>query len=130
MEMTAFYLGILLFKQEWCDSETTTARYLEDLKLKNEPTTTPQKLKIKIFPNPIIVNNRVQLNFSLPSKDRISIQLFNSFGIKVKEIIKAKIYDAGNHQLAINTQNLSTGMYILRIHTKEAELSQKLLLID
>lgn len=113
-----------------CDPRTTSVSSLENFKVKNEAASTQQKLGLTLFPNPTITNNVVQLIFSLPNKDLVNIQLFNSYGFKIKDLITAKIYDAGSHQLAINTQNLSTGMYILRIHTKEAELSQKLLLID
>jgi len=113
-----------------CDPRTTSARNLESLKIQNKTTPTLQKLGFKVFPNPTIINNRVQLSFNLPKKDLISVQLYNSYSIKIKDIINTKAYAAGKHQLSLNTQDFSKGMYILRIQTKEEQLSKKLLLID
>ncbi len=60
-----------------------------------------------VSPNP--VNSQITVHFINPSKDRISIELFDSKGVKQKEL-----NTTSNHAI-INVQSLSAGMYLYKI---------------
>ncbi len=74
----------------------------------------PQKASIttSVYPNP--ATDRITIDFYLPAKDQLEIELFHSNGLLVKNISK-QIYEAGNHFAEINTMGLNPGIYLIRI---------------
>jgi hypothetical protein len=68
--------------------------------------------KFKAYPNPF--SSYCQVRFSLPQPEDVQIDLYNLTGHKVA-IVTSQWYDAGEHEVSLNAENLATGVYILRI---------------
>jgi hypothetical protein len=97
--------------------------------LKAAPTSTETKLlntklKSKIYPNP--ATNEVKLSFSIPEKGKLSIELFQANGILLKTISN-ETFDAGNHQIDLNTNDLSSGIYWIRFRSETDTQTTKLI---
>jgi hypothetical protein len=75
-----------------------------------------EKWKISAYPNPFI--NVVQVNFGQKTEEDVWIQLFDLQG---KNIFNKRIQVSG-HLLSITLPpNLSSGMYILQLQTKNKQ---------
>jgi len=74
--------------------------------------------KASIYPNP--ATDQVYLDFSLPERSEVKIDLFNANGQLAKTLDKA-VFDSGNQQKEISLQSLSMGVYWIRI-TSENDL--------
>ncbi len=60
------------------------------------------------YPNPF--NAQTIICFSVPQKSRVKIQLYNILGRFEQELCNI-VYDQGNHQIKLNGNQLSTGIY-------------------
>ena len=63
------------------------------------------------FPNPF--NSFTKINVKLPENGLIKIQLFNILGEKIKD--ETKFLVKGNNEILINSENLNSGIYLLKI---------------
>lgn len=80
---------------------------------------TTESMNLFFYPNP--AGNNGILKFHVEKHNVINIQLFNALGKKVK-IYKNLRMDRGNHELIINRDNLSNGIYLLSVSTKDGKL--------
>ncbi|TAL71064.1 MAG: T9SS type A sorting domain-containing protein [Bacteroidetes bacterium] len=70
---------------------------------------------IQISPNPC--DDIATLTYSNLKEETVSISLFNSFGNELALLSEKTNLSQGNHKLEINTSNLLSGMYFMRIST-------------
>lgn len=82
--------------------------------------------KISLNPNP--ANNQTTLSFSLLKRSELKIQVYNSTGSLVSEVVNGSNYSAGNHQLNLSTETFKNGMYVVRINSNEFTESKKLII--
>jgi len=61
------------------------------------------------YPNPF--NTETTIKFSIPSDAHIRIALFNTLGEKIKEIASG-FYRKGDYRININSEDLSSGIYL------------------
>ena len=66
-------------------------------------------------PNPF--NPSTNISFSIPVESNVRITLFNMLGQEVAQLVNSD-FQAGNHKIEFNAQNISTGAYI---YTLEAQ---------
>lgn len=66
-------------------------------------------------PNPF--NPSTTISFSLPVESNVSIKLFNMLGQEVAQATNSE-FQAGNHKIEFNAQNLSSGVYIYTLEAK------------
>lgn len=78
------------------------------------------------YPNPFNPNTTIQ--FSLPRKTQLRINLYNILGEKVKTITEG-LYEAGNHKVTLNVGSLSSGTYIYRLESSEFKAVKKFMLL-
>ena len=78
------------------------------------------------FPNPF--DNEITIDLNLENSIPLSIEIFNSVGIRV-QFIPEQNYQKGNHQFKLNTKNYTSGTYFLRISSKDGIETQKLIKI-
>jgi hypothetical protein len=78
------------------------------------------------YPHPF--NPTCQLEFHIPQKGFVEVELYNLLGQKVKRLISSEL-KAGQHRLTIDGAGLSTGTYICRIHSDTYNASQKIVLL-
>ncbi|MFH1051745.1 MAG: T9SS type A sorting domain-containing protein [bacterium] len=80
---------------------------------------------IKCFPNPALTNATIQ--YFLVSHSNIKIELFNLLGQKVKQI--ANFYqNAGEHSLTFETNELSGGIYFVKIQSNNYNIIDKIII--
>lgn len=79
--------------------------------------------KVTLFPNPSEKN--VSVMMQLKSRDEILIEVFDITGRKL--IVKKEAMLSGNTTKLINTEQLTPGVYILKISGKEINYSQQLI---
>ena len=77
-----------------------------------------------VYPNPAI--DQVNLGFSLPVREKLSIELYQANGVLLNTISN-KIYDAGNHQIDLNTSYLSSGIYLIKFRSGNDNQTIKLI---
>ncbi|MEO0470364.1 MAG: CARDB domain-containing protein [Bacteroidota bacterium] len=82
-------------------------------------------MDLHLFPNP--ASESVQLSYELPEDESISIQLLDLNGRSVKNIQSTQPQFAGTHTHKISLDDLSGGLYILRLQTPTAQLNKRLI---
>ena len=80
--------------------------------------------EIKIFPNPFI--ELLTVNINAEEDGKLKIELYNILGAKVIRDITF-LYSSGNSEIPIDLNELSKGMYFLKITcTEESEIKETL----
>lgn len=78
------------------------------------------------YPNPF--NPVTQIRYTLPGTTDITLEVYNLMGQKVTTLFNG-VQHAGRHSASFDGTNLSSGMYIYRLTTKETTLSRPMMLI-
>ena len=78
------------------------------------------------YPNPF--NSGTQIRFQVAQSGRIKLEIFNTLGQRVRTLVDG-YYQPGNYHVSFMAGNLVSGMYLYRIHTKEASQVRKLVII-
>lgn len=79
---------------------------------------------MSLSPNP--VKETAVLELELPDRERISIDILDLRGKKVRTVEKGKELSKGDHRIHFDTQTLSTGAYFLRLKAGGHRSSTKL----
>lgn len=82
-----------------------------------------EKLTVSNYPNPFI--NQTQFNIHLPETSLVSVSVFNQNGDLV-EILENNILQSGNHHINWEPENLSKGIYYLKIETSSDSKTHKI----
>jgi hypothetical protein len=77
-----------------------------------------------VYPNP--VEDQIKFSFTLDKTQEIRIDLCNSEGKLVQVMVENKKFLQGQHIEQLNLKNISTGNYLLRLHTKAGILTEKI----
>ncbi len=78
------------------------------------------------YPNPF--NPSTTIQFSVPVRSQVEIDIYNVMGQKVMTAINAA-FNAGTHNITIDASALSSGTYIYRLKTEGVTLTQRMTLI-
>ena len=78
------------------------------------------------YPNPF--NPVTTIRFTLPSRSRVSLKLFNILGQQI-DILADGEYRAGEHKVAFNAEQFSSGIYFYRLEADGQVESRKLVLL-
>jgi hypothetical protein len=85
--------------------------------VKKDPIAVPLQYQITgNYPNPF--NAETTINFSVPEKSRIRIDLVNILG-QFEQTLCDRIYEEGNHHIRLNGKRLSSGIYFCCMEAKE-----------
>jgi hypothetical protein len=68
---------------------------------------------LEIYPNPF--DYITEINFSLPEYSSVDMQLVNSLGIPISEIVKEINYPAGSYKINYDCSNLPSGSYFINL---------------
>src|SRR5205085_7393383 len=74
--------------------------------------TTTEETALTVYPNPVITSTTI--SFSLEQDSYITVELLDVSGKKMKTLLDANT-QAGNHQLQLNRDQLSAGIYFLQV---------------
>ena len=76
---------------------------------------------MSFYPNP--ASDRAIISFDLPESAHLSIQILDSRGIFIKQLMEGEA-QAGKHELKVNTQYLAEGMYFYQVRIDGEVLSR------
>ncbi|MBT3232045.1 MAG: T9SS type A sorting domain-containing protein [Calditrichaeota bacterium] len=92
-----------------------------------DPSIIPEQVTLEpAYPNPF--NSITQLGFVLPIKSDVYLAVYDLSGRLVTSIISGEM-KAGHHRTSFDAADVSAGVYILKLETDRATVSQKLVLI-
>jgi hypothetical protein len=86
----------------------------------------PQHFRLNNYPNPF--NSKTKIVFDIPNASQVSLTLFDITGQKIRELVK-DFRSAGNYEITLNMEDLSSGIYLLNLQTIEGSISRKISLI-
>ncbi len=78
------------------------------------------------YPNPF--NPVTQIEYSIPVKSQISVEVFDLLGVKVSTLYEG-VQKAGNHKVTFNGSKLAGGIYFYRLKSDNVSLTKKLILL-
>ena len=78
------------------------------------------------FPNPF--NPTTQIEYSLPLDSNVKLEVFNSLGQKVMDLVNTQ-KAAGKHTATFDASQLTSGLYLYKITTPTFSQTKKMLLI-
>ena len=78
------------------------------------------------YPNPF--NPQTTLRFTLPTRSRVVLSVFDVLGRQVARLINSEL-NAGEHTFVFDANELANGIYIYRLETDRGSLSKKCLLL-
>ena len=81
-----------------------------------------------LAPNP--TNSNFSLTISLRNTSSIQVELLDIMGKRIKSLMNTTSIIAGSHNFNFDKQNLSSGIYFLRINTSETSKTLKLILTE
>ena len=86
----------------------------------------PDGFEISNYPNPF--NSSTQINLRISRAGFVSMKLYNIIGEEIKEIVH-EYMEEGVHKFLFNGNELSSGVYLLRMNIGENFLSHKIILM-
>jgi endo-1,4-beta-xylanase len=105
-------------------ADFTTGEKIVDVK---ELDGIPKEFKLsQNFPNPF--NPTTTIKFSLPVKSNVTLSLINTLGQVVK-VITSGNFEAGNHEVTLDANRLSSGVYFYKLSTGDYSDIKKLVLM-
>jgi hypothetical protein len=78
------------------------------------------------YPNPF--NPKTTISFSIPTKDHVTLKIFDALGNEVTTLIDKEL-DAGKHSIDFDGKNLSSGIYFYQIQYQGYKLLRKMVLL-
>jgi hypothetical protein len=78
------------------------------------------------YPNPF--NPTTTIRYSLPSAQKISLNVYNTLGQLVK-CLADNVQSAGSHEAVFDGSSLSSGVYFYELKTENSFLAKKLMLV-
>jgi hypothetical protein len=93
--------------------------------LTNVPVTSDIVSSLAIYPNPF--NNQANINFSLTKDENVTVTVSNLLGQNVMTLNNG-LMSAGEHNIMINGNNLTSGMYFVTLKAGDYSITSKVLL--
>jgi hypothetical protein len=86
----------------------------------------PDEFSLVNYPNPF--NSTTQINVKISQSGNLSIKVFSILGEEVEEIVN-NYYEAGTHKFFFNANEISSGVYLLRMNIGERYFTHKIVLM-
>jgi Secretion system C-terminal sorting domain/Right handed beta helix region len=81
-------------------------------------------LNTALYPNPSSFNTT--LTYNLLETDKIEINIYDSLGKKIKNLVNNDNQLKGKYELNIDTEQLNNGIYFIKLNTNSSQSLQKL----
>ena len=78
------------------------------------------------YPNPF--NPSTLIKFKVPESSHVTLDIFNILGQKVAELVNRRM-SAGSYSVEFNAENLSSGVYLYRLHAEGFSATRKMILV-
>jgi hypothetical protein len=79
------------------------------------------------YPNPF--NPTTTIEFSLPKKSKVEIDIFNLLGQKVNSLIEDKILEPGYHSVTWDASGVASGVYFYRLQAGDFVQTRRMTLL-
>jgi hypothetical protein len=110
------HFTILVGTQEYISNESV------------DVTTVPQSFQLlQNFPNPF--NPTTTIEFALPQRATVTLDVYNSLGAKVATLIDNQRMNAGVQNLTFDATNFSSGLYIYKLQAGAHVMMKKMMLL-
>lgn len=76
------------------------------------------------YPNPF--NPSTQIRFELPVAADVTLEIFDVFGRRVAVLLQNEQKQAGYHNVSFDASDLSSGMYIYRLHAQGSSVNAEI----
>jgi len=86
----------------------------------------PSAFSLSVSPNPF--NSTTQIEFTLPTTQRVSLRLYDVLGREVAVLVD-EIQTAGAHRLMFDASRLPSGVYLCRLEAGEMMQTRKIVLL-
>ncbi|MCX6601576.1 MAG: T9SS type A sorting domain-containing protein [bacterium] len=86
----------------------------------------PHDLHLTTYPNPF--NSATQIEFALPSTQRLSLKLYDVLGREVA-VLMNEIQTAGRHRFTFDASGLPSGVYLCRLEAGGMAQTRKIVLV-
>jgi hypothetical protein len=83
-------------------------------------------LQLDVYPNPF--NNIININYSIPSNENVTLEIYNVLGERVKSIIENTAIKT-KETISFNANIFSSGVYYLIMRTNSQQIARKIVLI-
>ena len=80
---------------------------------------------LEVFPNPSAGN--ATLSYRLDVADKVEIEVVSMLGERVR-LIASEEQSVGNHEYDLATENLASGIYLVRLTSSQGSVTRKLIL--
>jgi flagellar hook assembly protein FlgD len=77
-------------------------------------------------PNPVTVS--AGISFSTPSAGRVSLSVFDITGRRVETIVSEEM-SAGSHMVQWQPEQVSSGVYFIRLVTEEGSVTRQVMVV-
>ena len=123
------YAGFDLYEKFNIDADGILVSELENVATSKESNLSYNGFKraYKNYPNPF--NKYVNIEFVLNSSDFVSVEIFDSYGQKVKTIIN-DILNSGRYNFKWHPEKLKSGVYYSRLTVGDKVKTYKILYLD
>ena len=78
------------------------------------------------YPNPF--NPSTRIKFALPESGNVKLEVFNVLGERVATVVN-DVLSAGYHEVTLNAESFSSGIYMYRITTGSYSQIKKMVLL-
>jgi len=78
------------------------------------------------YPNPF--NPSTKIRFSIPSTEKVKIEVFNTTGNKVATLLD-ELKIAGSHEIELNADNWASGVYFYKVSARNFISTKKMILL-
>ena len=107
---------------------TTLLGYWLDITTENASTDVLNGLNtLKVYPNPATMDNQVWVAFDLNQKSMVDAQIMNLNG-QILANVDARELNAGANELALPTQSLKPGVYMVQVNSAIGTQTTKFIL--
>jgi hypothetical protein len=86
----------------------------------------PSSLRLSVYPIPF--NSTTQIEFTLPSTQRVSLRLYDVLGREVA-VVMNEIRTAGRHEMTFDASGLPSGVYLCRLEAGGMAQTRKIVLV-
>ncbi len=120
---------VISYIQGWGTTDLVVKMFDFDNPVPIEETEITHPVQFALSQNyPTPFNPQTSIDFSVPQKEHVQINLYDISGKKVKTLLD-ETKNSGNYKLTFNLGNLASGLYLYRLQAGAVSLTKKLVLL-
>ncbi|MGB0864331.1 MAG: Omp28-related outer membrane protein [Saprospiraceae bacterium] len=113
-------------------SDAGNALYVDDINISSIFVGTENVIaleNVKVFPNPTTTAKGLNVEITVTDTENMDITVINSLG-QVVEVLNTTALNAGQHNFAVNTNNLAPGMYYVSFASNGQVTTERFVIVE